>query len=346
MEVLQAASADRTKRKAPAMLPRIGFLGLGWIGVARMQALAETGTAEICGMADPSSTALDHARQRVPNTPCVSNLNQLLELKPDGIVIATPSALHADQAQQVLRSGIPVFCQKPLARTAAETRRIVDTAQAADVLLGIDFSYRHVQGVQAAQQLVQSGELGRIFSVDMLFHNAYGPDKSWFYDLAQSGGGCVMDLGTHLCDLAFWMLGDQHRPCNIRRTLWHQGRHCQASDGLVEDAAMIDWDDSQGVHVRLGCSWNLHAGQDAVIEMRVYGTRGAVVLQNINGSFYDLVVEHQHGTSRTALADVDDNWGGQALAHWANQLAQGSGFDPQISSVIRVAELIDEVYQR
>jgi predicted dehydrogenase len=44
-------------------------------------------------------------------------------------------------------------------------------------------------------------------AVDLTFHNAYGPDKPWFYDPAQSGGGCVMDLGVHLVDLALWTLG-------------------------------------------------------------------------------------------------------------------------------------------
>jgi predicted dehydrogenase len=45
-----------------------------------------------------------------------------------------------------------------------------------------------------------------VFAVDLVFHNAYGPDKPWFYDPELSGGGCVMDLGVHLVDLALWSL--------------------------------------------------------------------------------------------------------------------------------------------
>src|SRR3712207_6976378 len=62
--------------------------------------------------------------------------------------------------------------------------------------------------MRAIREIVQSGGLGRTYAVDLVFHNAYGPDKPWFYDPALSGGGCVMDLGVHLVDLALWSLNN------------------------------------------------------------------------------------------------------------------------------------------
>src|SRR5690606_35925284 len=109
------------------------------------------------------------------------------------------------QAIQALRRGIPVFCQKPLARTRAETSRVIQEARAADLLLAVDLSYRFTSGIQRIRQIVQSGELGKVFAVNLVFHNAYGPDKAWFYDYNLAGGGCAIDLGIHLVDLAFWI---------------------------------------------------------------------------------------------------------------------------------------------
>src|SRR5690606_9429969 len=124
------------------------------------------------------------------------------------IVIATPSALHAAQAVSALEAGLAVFCQKPLGRTSLEVRAVLQAARRLGKPLGVDLSYRYTVGMQRIHRLVRSGELGRIFAADLVFHNAYGPDKAWFRDPRLSGGGCMIDLGTHLIDLASWVLGD------------------------------------------------------------------------------------------------------------------------------------------
>ena len=109
-------------------------------------------------------------------------------------------------------------CQKPLARTAEEAGRVVAAARNADVLLGVDSSYRHTQGMRRIRELVAQGRLGQVYAVDLVFHDAYGPDKPWFHDMAQSGGGCLMDLGIHLIDLALWAL-DRPRVLGASGTL-------------------------------------------------------------------------------------------------------------------------------
>src|SRR3954471_20128495 len=136
---------------APLSRPKLGFLGVGWIGRHRMQAIAESGVADVAGLCDQSHTvAIDAARSAsLGEHAVVESFEALLESRPDGIVIATPSAMHADQTIAALERGIAVFCQKPLARTAAETARVVSAARANDRLLGVDFSYRFTRGMQA-----------------------------------------------------------------------------------------------------------------------------------------------------------------------------------------------------
>src|SRR3546814_3862625 len=60
--------------------------------------------------------------------------------------------------------------------------------------------------MRALRDHVRAGQLGQVHAVDLIFHNAYGPDKPWFHDPLLSGGGCMMDLGVHLIDLALWVL--------------------------------------------------------------------------------------------------------------------------------------------
>jgi predicted dehydrogenase len=186
--------------------PRLGFLGVGWIGRHRMQAILRTDIVEIVAIADPSAEMVAEAGLLAPDAKLMTTLDDLLSEGLDGIVIATPSAMHAEQSIRALEKGVAVFCQKPLGRTTAEVQAVVDVAEAANCLLGVDFSYRFTEGMRRIRDIIRSGELGRIYAADLVFHNAYGPDKSWFYDPALSGGGCVMDLGVHLVDLALWSL--------------------------------------------------------------------------------------------------------------------------------------------
>src|SRR5262249_3899499 len=124
--------------------PRLGFLGVGWIGQHRLKSIAEARHAEIVGLADLNPGIVAAAAPEAPGADVRESLQQLLCMDLDGIVIATPTALHAEQAIAALDAKMAVFCQKPLGRTERETKSIIDVARRADRLLGVDMTYRFV----------------------------------------------------------------------------------------------------------------------------------------------------------------------------------------------------------
>ncbi|MBP0444178.1 Gfo/Idh/MocA family oxidoreductase [Roseomonas sp. SSH11] len=325
--------------------PRIGFLGVGWIGRHRMQAILATGAVEAAAIADPSPEMAAQAQALAPDARLVGSLEDMLALGLDGVVIATPSALHAAQTIQALQAGVAVFCQKPLGRTAAEVREAVQAARAAGRLLGVDLSYRFTEGMRRIREIIASGELGRVYAADLVFHNAYGPDKPWFRDPVLSGGGCVMDLGVHLVDLALWALGFP-KVERVSGRLFAGGEPLAGRADRVEDYAVATIELEGGTVLRLACSWNLHAGQDAVIAAEFHGQAGGAALRNQNGSFYDFVAERFRGTARDVLATPPDEWGGRAAADWATRLAGGARFDPSAEALVTVAEVLDRIYGR
>jgi predicted dehydrogenase len=325
--------------------PRVGFLGVGWIGRHRMQAIVETGVVEVAGIADASAEMTAEAGKLAPQARVVSSLDELLDLGLDGVVIATPSALHAEQSIRALKRDAAVFCQKPVGRTAAEARAVVDAARAADRLLWVDLSYRYTEGMRRIREIVRSGELGRVFAVDLVFHNAYGPDKPWFYDPALSGGGCVMDLGVHLVDLALWAL-DFPDVAGVSARLFAGGEPLGGRPDRVEDYAVATLDLGTGAVVQLACSWRLQAGRDAIISAAFYGTEGGAALHNVNGSFYDFTAERYRGTAAETLSTPPDPWGGRAAAEWATRLAAGERFDAGADRLVTVAQVIDRIYGR
>jgi len=326
-------------------LPRLGFLGLGWIGRARMEAVVEAGAAHVGAFADPSPEARQTCRSLAPDASEGTALDDLLDLDLDGLVIATPSALHARDAERALRAGIPVFCQKPLGRTGAECRRVVEAARTANRLLAVDLCYRRTRAAAAVKDLVRTGALGRVYAMDLVFHNAYGPDKPWFYRRTESGGGCLLDLGTHLVDLALWLL-DETSVESARGKLLHGGAPLPGEGEDVEDFATAELSLVSGTHARLACSWRLSAGIDAVISVHVWGTDGGAAMRNVNGSYYDFVAERYRGTTRETLVEPPDAWGGRAFVAWARDLARSSSYDPAIESMLEVSRVLDRLYDR
>lgn len=325
---------------------RLGFLGTGWIGRHRMQKVLETGLAQAIAVSDPSEDMAAEALALAPDARRVDRLDDMLAMDDlDGVVIATPSAQHAEQSIRVLKAGKAVFCQKPLGRTASEVQAVVDAARAADRLLSVDFSYRFTQGMRQIRDLIRGGELGKVFAADLVFHNAYGPDKPWFYDKALSGGGCVIDLGVHLVDAALWSLGFP-AVSRVASRLMSGGELISGVSDRIEDYAIATLDLESGATVRLTCSWRLPAGQDAVISANFYGSGGGASLSNVDGSFYDFRTERFRGTTREVLSSPPEDWGGRAAADWARRLHAGEGYDPEADRLVDVADILDRIYAR
>jgi predicted dehydrogenase len=343
-ETVLQEGTQRTAESAVA-LPRLGFAGVGWIGRNRLQALVDSGMVEIAAVVDPDEACVQACQEIAPEMHVCSEFDALLAQDLDAIVIATPSALHAEQAIAAFNRGLAVFCQKPLGRNAAEVRGVVQAARRADRLLGVDLSYRWTRAASTVRNTVLSGRIGRVFNVELTFFNAYGPNKPWFYDLRLAGGGCVIDLGVHLVDLALWTMGFPEI-VEIHSRLYNKGVPLKRNSAAVEDFATAQLHTADNATLTLQCSWNLHAGCDAVIAARFYGEQGAVMFENVNGSFYDFVARLCIGTKATNLVEPPDAWFGRAAVEWARKLRESRRFDPAAEEHVPVATILDSIYGR
>ena len=200
--------------------------------------------------------------------------------------------------------------------------------------------------METVNNLVESGALGKVFAVDAKFYNGYGPDKQWFYDYGLSGGGCVLDLGSHLIDLALRPLG-YPRISRVESSLFVGGELLKNGVQEIEDYAVATIETTDHTVINLSCCWNLNVGREADIQIAFYGTQGGAALRNVNGSFYDFAAEVFDRTQTRKVTTAEDSkwqWGGLATLDWVKRVAAGEGFDPAAERFIAVAEIIDAIY--
>lgn len=324
---------------------KVAFIGIGWIGLNRMEALVNSGLIDTKAVVDISEESIKQAQKIAPGAKVFSSIDQLTEVELDAVVIATPSGQHYGQVMAALDSGYHVFCQKPLGRTKYEIETIVKEAKRKNRVLWADMSYRYTKAMQTIKGEIDKGVIGKVYALEGVFHNAYGPDKAWFYDPQQSGGGCVIDLGIHLIDLALWVTNFPKIE-NLTSNLYANGKRIAGRHEGIEDYACAQMNSSNGVVVNLACSWNLSAGKDAIIKFTVYGTEGALSMENHNGSFYQFKAYHLKKRYTNELCHEDGTWGGMAICDWAEMALTSGIYHSRSEQLVKVADVIDFIYDR
>lgn len=324
----------------------LAFAGVGWIGLNRLKSITRNSNAKALLLYDPSSDALRKASEVVPLAKTVDTFNEMLSHPDvDGAVIATPNFLHYTQSIEALNNGIPVFCQKPLSKNSQETYEILDAAKKQNKSLVVDYTYRCTKAFRSLQNTIAQDELGEIYSADLVFHNAYGPEKAWCYNFELSGGGCLLDLGVHLIDMALIILNFPEVKL-LNSNLYSKGNKLKSREQVVEDYAQASLITENNCLINIACSWNLNIGKGAEIKLLFNGTKGTAQLSNINGSFFDFRTELFKGDKTYELFSGNDDWGSRLALEWIDKITQDNSFDEESLKYLNTAEVIDKIYER
>ena len=196
-----------------------------------------------------------------------------------------PNSLHAEPTIAALEAGKHVLCEKPLGRTADESYAMLEQAVAAGVKHMCAFNYRFVPAVRLARDLIEAGELGEIHQ----FRGAYlqdwivdpGFERVWRLDKAAAGSGALGDLGSHLVDLARFLVGEIDGVAGARLRTFLENRPGGKVD--VDDAfeAVVDFEN--GAVGTLGAS-RFGTGRKNSLRWEIYGAKGSLAfdLERLN----------------------------------------------------------------
>jgi predicted dehydrogenase len=240
-------------------LPTIGMIGYG--GIGRVHALAyrslpyhyglPLAAVRIAGVATSRRATAQAAAAEIGCDFWTDDYRELLARPEIDIVdICVPNHMHAEIVEAAAAAGKHIYCEKPLAMDVAEAQQIAAAVRAAGVNSQLTFHFRFFPAIQRAQQLVAGGFLGRVFSFrGRYYRSSYiDPQKplSWRQQKAIAGGGALFDIGSHILDLLYALLGEF---ASVQATLDTLIRERPVAAGAAEMAS-VDVDDIALLHLR------------------------------------------------------------------------------------------------
>jgi predicted dehydrogenase len=186
----------------------VGIIGCGLIGHRRARALA---SARLVAAADIDLERAKALAATKPECEAFSNWHEAVA-HPD-VQIVIVSTLHdtlAEITAGAIAAGRHVLVEKPAARRARELESVIAAARARNVKVRVGFNHRYHRAFLKARELVDAGALGKLMFLRARYGHGgrLGYDREWRADMVRSGGGELIDQGSHLIDLARWFLGD------------------------------------------------------------------------------------------------------------------------------------------
>ncbi|MBM3740779.1 MAG: Gfo/Idh/MocA family oxidoreductase [Acidobacteria bacterium] len=186
----------------------------------------------------------------------------------DAVSVCTPPSDHLATARVAFKRHVSVLCEKPAALSLHQAELIYDSLRASAGVFQMATKFRHVPEIQEARRLIREGEIGQPLRLQIEFAGVADMSSRWNSDPSRSGGGVIIDNGSHALDLGVYLLGAIDRVTASR---------IQTSVNLaVEDAATIDLAFASGAAGEITVSWS-HAPV-APFYLNVAGISGSIAI--------------------------------------------------------------------
>lgn len=245
---------------------RFGLIGAGRIAHAYVEAFGASETASLVAVADVELEAADALAARVGCRAFYSYAALAETAALDAVIVCTPPATHREVALHFLRRRVHVLCEKPLCVNRAGALAMVEAARESGALLTMASKFRFVDDVARARSLVTSGTVGEVVLVENAFTSHVPMRGRWNSDPAVSGGGVLIDNGTHSLDLLRHFLG----PLAFVQVV--EGRRSQGLE--VEETVRVFVSSFDGVMGSIDLSWSID--KELPWFLRIYGSEGTV----------------------------------------------------------------------
>lgn len=349
---------------------KIGFIGCGWIVEhAHIPAFGKIRGVEITAVFD---TDIERASKvaKIYNIPGVfKDLYDFFLSGIDAVIVATPNISHVQYSLQALQHGLHVMCEKPIAINSSDVRKLIDTAEKKSRLFIPGFVNRFRYDILKIRELLQENKIGKIVSVQAGWLRRSGMPRpgSWFTNRAFSGGGVLIDLGSHVVDLCLMIIGDKLPLNQVLTTSMQDSKAEQINaqwfnsdyvGGLqidVEDTAIGRVEFEENILLDIKLSWVSEIDGDCTYFI-INGAKGSIKLETLFGFSNDrlwendsLVIQESNKGAEVIPLDKSKNSTMNAFCDMAKFFADAvrAGNTSYLTSYdgLKTVELIEKLYK-
>ncbi len=343
----------------------IGIIGTGGIAKGKhMPALAQIEGVEMVAFCDLELDKAQAAAAKYGTADAkvyVDYTELLQDPKIDVVHVLTPNDSHAVITIAALEAGKHVMCEKPMAKKAADARRMLAAAKTSGKKLTIGYQTRHTAESKYLKNLCVAGELGDIYYAKALaIRRRAVPTWGVFLDGDKQGGGPLIDIGTHSLDLSLWMM-DNYKPKSVMGSVYHklsQTKNAANAWGpwdpekfMVEDSAFGFITMQNGATINLETAWAINLVENAEAQCILAGSKAGADYKGglrINGESQGALYLNKIEIGGGGVAYFDSKGTDPALEEakaWINAIRTDTPPVVLPEQALVVSEILEAVYE-
>lgn len=313
---------------------RVVIVGAGFFGTKRLAACLELpNDFQVIGVVDPVTSQQERIAKQfgVPVSSTLAAFAQTADLA----VIATPNAFHAKMSIEAMKYGLHVLCEKPLATTGSDAKKISATAKKYHKIVKTGSNHRFFHTVQKAKELYDKGAIGSLlFFKGSIGTNGTRVSRKWFWDSSISGGGTFIDNGCHILDIARMFMGN-FISCTAAMTtnLWKETR--------VEDVGSAIYKTKDHRQAVITASWLQWAGY---LHIELWGDKGYIIIDSTTHDTVTIGSKDGIFTTYDYSNEKKDSYH-RELLYFADCIQKKRQPEPNADDGARVIAMIEAAYK-